>query len=60
MVDFGAFVRAGAAHGRLVVQPRMGFSDPAAMRAGLAATRGAAARTVGTITVDAHTRVGRL
>ncbi|WP_405381089.1 MULTISPECIES: methylaspartate mutase [Streptomyces] len=38
----------------------MGFSDPATMRAGLAATRGAAARTVGTITVDAHTRVGHL
>ncbi|MFD8260108.1 methylaspartate mutase [Streptomyces griseoluteus] len=57
---FGAFVRAHGGNGRLVVQPRMGFSDPAAMRAGLAATRAAAARTVGTITLDAHTRVGRL
>ncbi|MDX3224926.1 methylaspartate mutase [Streptomyces sp. ME19-01-6] len=59
-MDFGAFVRACAAGGQLVVQPRMGFSDPATMRAGLLATRGAAARTVGTITVDAHTRVGHL
>ncbi|MGX1885230.1 methylaspartate mutase [Streptomyces sp. NPDC055287] len=59
-VQFGAFVQAGAARDRLVVQPRMGFSDPAAMRTGLAATRAVAARTVGTITVDAHTRVGHL
>ncbi|MGY0055603.1 methylaspartate mutase [Streptomyces sp. LZ34] len=59
-MDFGAFVRASAARGQLVLQPRMGFSDPATMRAGLSATRGAAARTVGTITVDAHTRVGHL
>ncbi|MCX4743035.1 MULTISPECIES: methylaspartate mutase [Streptomyces] len=58
--DFGACVRAGAQADQLVVQPRMGFSDPAAMRAGLLATRRAAARTVGTITVDAHTRVGHL
>ncbi|MER6441323.1 methylaspartate mutase [Streptomyces sp. NPDC001185] len=57
---FGDFVRAHGGNGRLVVQPRMGFSDPAAMRAGLMATRAAAARTVGTITLDAHTRVGRL
>ncbi|MGW2640662.1 methylaspartate mutase [Streptomyces sp. NPDC001348] len=57
---FGDFVRAHGGNGRLVVQPRMGFSDPAAMRAGLSATRAAAARTVGTITLDAHTRVGRL
>ncbi|MER6030767.1 methylaspartate mutase [Streptomyces sp. NPDC001851] len=58
--DFGAYVRAEAEAGRLVVQPRMGFGDPRTMRAGLAATRAAAARTVGTITVDAHTRVGHL
>ncbi|BET51970.1 methylaspartate mutase [Kitasatospora aureofaciens] len=58
--DFGAIVRAHGARGRLVVQPRMGFSDPARMRAGLLATRRAAAHTVGTITVDSHTRVGHL
>ncbi|MGC5343864.1 methylaspartate mutase [Streptomyces sp. DT24] len=59
-VDFGAFVRARSRAGRLVVQPRMGFSDPATMRAGLAATRAADATTVGTITVDSFTRVGEL
>ncbi|MBT2383210.1 methylaspartate mutase [Streptomyces sp. ISL-11] len=59
-VDFGAFVRARAGEGHLVVQPRMGFSDPRRMRDGLAATRAARATTVGTITLDAHTRVGHL
>ncbi|MFF0077995.1 methylaspartate mutase [Streptomyces sp. NPDC005494] len=58
--DFGAFVRAHGARGRLVVQPRMGFGDPARMRAGLLATRRADAHTVGTITLDSHTRVGHL
>ncbi|MCG8914807.1 methylaspartate mutase [Actinokineospora sp. PR83] len=38
----------------------MGFADPAAMRAGLLATRDARATTVGTITVDSYTRVGDL
>ncbi|MEV0781376.1 methylaspartate mutase [Streptomyces sp. NPDC050423] len=59
-VDFGAFVRARSRAGDLVVQPRMGFSDPATMRAGLAATRAADAATVGTITLDSYTRVGEL
>ncbi|WP_393060628.1 methylaspartate mutase [Streptomyces sp. LN549] len=59
-VDFGAFVRARSRAGDLVVQPRMGFSDPATMRAGLAATRAADATTVGTVTLDSYTRVGEL
>lgn len=59
-MDFGAFVRARSRAGDLVVQPRMGFSDPATMRAGLAATRAADAATVGTITLDSYTRVGEL
>ncbi|WP_406092355.1 methylaspartate mutase [Streptomyces sp. NBC_01013] len=59
-VDFGAFVRARSRAGDLVVQPRMGFSDPATMRAGLAATRAADAATVGTVTLDSYTRVGEL
>ncbi|MEW1691802.1 methylaspartate mutase [Streptomyces sp. NPDC091265] len=59
-VDFGAFVRARSRAGDLVVQPRMGFSDPATMRAGLAATRAADATTVGTLTLDSYTRVGEL
>lgn len=57
-VDFGAFVRAAGARGRLVVQPRMGFSDPDRMREGLVATRAARAVTVGTLTLDSYTRVG--
>ncbi|GGW08003.1 methylaspartate mutase [Streptomyces narbonensis] len=56
--SFGAFVSAARAAGRLVVQPRMGMSDPRAMRAGLAATRAADATTVGTLTIDSYTRVG--
>jgi aspartyl/asparaginyl-tRNA synthetase/glutamate mutase epsilon subunit len=56
--SFGAFVTRAGAAGRLVVQPRMGMSDPRLMRAGLVATRDAAATTVGTITLDSYTRVG--
>ncbi|NEC06301.1 methylaspartate mutase [Streptomyces sp. SID7909] len=55
---FGGFVRAARSSGRLVVQPRMGMSDPQVMREGLLATRQAAATTVGTITLDSYTRVG--
>ncbi|MFJ2766640.1 methylaspartate mutase [Streptomyces sp. NPDC087300] len=55
--SFGGFVRAA---GELVVQPRMGFSSPARMRRGLAATRAADATTVGTLTIDSYTRVGDL
>src|SRR5207253_1140899 len=55
---FGEFVARAQARGALVVQPRMGFSDPALMRAGLSATKAAAATTVGTLTLDSYTRVG--
>ncbi|MYW20388.1 methylaspartate mutase, partial [Streptomyces sp. SID2955] len=54
-VGFGAFVRRAHDAGRLVVQPRMGMSSPERMRAGLLATRDAAATTVGTITLDSYT-----
>ncbi|GGQ69852.1 methylaspartate mutase [Couchioplanes azureus] len=54
---FAPFVRAAAAAGRLVVQPRMGFADPGRMRAGLLAVRDARATTVGTVTLDSYTRV---
>jgi methylaspartate mutase epsilon subunit len=57
--SFGRFVRLAHEAGELVVQPRMGMSDPVAMKAGLRATRAAAAVTVGTITLDSYTRVGR-
>ncbi|WP_105967688.1 methylaspartate mutase [Streptomyces geranii] len=55
-MNFGDLVRRRHAGGRLVVQPRMGMSDPETMRAGLLATRKAEASTVGTITVDSYTR----
>ncbi|MEV6874248.1 methylaspartate mutase [Amycolatopsis sp. NPDC051128] len=58
MSGFGARVAEAHRLGQLVVQPRMGMSDPAVMRAGLLATRAAAATTVGTITLDSYTRVG--
>ncbi|MDQ2583553.1 methylaspartate mutase [Saccharothrix yanglingensis] len=57
-MSFERFVASRHAAGELVVQPRMGFADPAAMRAGLVATRDVAAATVGTITLDSYTRVG--
>jgi methylaspartate mutase epsilon subunit len=57
MSSFGSVVARVAAAGGLVVQPRMGFSDPARMRAGLIATRDARASTVGTITLDSYTRL---
>ncbi|MBB5867078.1 methylaspartate mutase epsilon subunit [Allocatelliglobosispora scoriae] len=56
-VSFGGFVQRAHARGELVVQPRMGIADPAAMRAGLLATKHADATTVGTITLDSYTRI---
>ena len=55
---FGGFIAHARQAGQLVVQPRMGMSSPCAMRAGLLATRQAAALTVGTITLDSYTRIG--
>ena len=56
-MSFEEFVARRHAAGELVVQPRMGFADPVAMRAGLAVTKEAAAATVGTVTLDSYTRV---
>ncbi|MGW1343465.1 methylaspartate mutase [Kribbella sp. NPDC002412] len=56
--SFSDFVARAHAAGRLVVQPRMGVSDPGAMRTGLLATKSATATTVGTITLDSYTRMG--
>jgi methylaspartate mutase epsilon subunit len=56
--SFGAYVSRAHQAGILVVQPRMGFSHPDAMRAGLVAVSRASATTVGTITLDSYTRVG--
>jgi methylaspartate mutase epsilon subunit len=57
-ISFGLFVQRARTAGKLVVQPRMGFSSPAQMKAGLLATKRAADTTVGTITLDSYTRVG--
>ncbi|MFJ7416660.1 methylaspartate mutase [Streptomyces sp. NPDC098077] len=56
--SFGGRIAKARARGELVVQPRMGFGNPALMRSGLAAVKRARAATVGTITVDSYTRVG--
>ncbi|WNV85357.1 methylaspartate mutase [Umezawaea sp. Da 62-37] len=56
-MSFEEFVARKHAAGELVVQPRMGFADPVAMRAGLVATKNADATTVGTLTLDSYTRV---
>jgi methylaspartate mutase epsilon subunit len=56
---FADVVQERAAAEELVVQPRMGLSEPAAMRAGLIAVRDCAATTVGTLTLDSYTRVRR-
>ncbi|MFB7239067.1 methylaspartate mutase [Streptomyces sp. NPDC056269] len=55
--SFGRFVAAAHARGALVVQPRMGFSEPARMRTGLAATKAATDAVAGTLTIDSYTRV---
>ncbi|MFD7136486.1 methylaspartate mutase [Streptomyces sp. NPDC059894] len=55
---FHRFMQTARRSGTLVLQPRMGFADPARMRAGLLATRDARATTVGTLTLDSFTRVG--
>ncbi|MEU4789884.1 methylaspartate mutase [Micromonospora tulbaghiae] len=55
---FAAAVAAARACGALVVQPRMGFGDPATMRAGLDAVARAPATTVATLTLDSYTRLG--
>ncbi|MDX2564395.1 methylaspartate mutase [Streptomyces sp. TX20-6-3] len=57
MTSFGRFVAAAHARGALVVQPRMGFSEPARMRTGLAATKTATDAVAGTLTIDSYTRV---
>jgi methylaspartate mutase epsilon subunit len=56
MPSLGRRVLDASAQGKLVVQPRMGFDDPAIMAAGLLATRKARAETVGTLTLDSYTR----
>lgn len=56
---FGDFVADAERAGRLVVQPRMGFSDAERMRHGLMSTKKADAVSVGTLTIDSYTRLGQ-
>ncbi len=56
---FHHFVEAQRKRGRLVVQPRMGFSAHEKMRRGLEAVRGVDAPTIGTVTLDSYTRQGQ-
>lgn len=53
--DLSAYVRNATG---LLVQPRMGMSDPQAMAAGLHAVSTVGPQAVGTITLDSYTRVG--
>lgn len=56
---FSRYVRDSArATGVPVVQPRMGFSDPEAMRQGLTAVKAVGFPACGTLTLDSYTRVG--
>ena len=60
MFDFNAHVLGQFdSHGPLL-QPRLGFSSQAKMEAGLIATAASSANTIGTITLDAFTRVNDL
>ncbi|WP_343675300.1 methylaspartate mutase [Chitinophaga sp.] len=53
---FHHFIKEYAGKGRLVVQPRMGFSDIDVMRSGLHAVKEIDAPSIGTITLDSFTR----
>lgn len=60
MIDFNTHVLEQFDARGPVLQPRMGFSDPARMQTGLEATAASRANTVCTITLDAFTRVNNL
>lgn len=57
---FADFIRLAESVSELVVQPRMGFATPGAMRAGLEAVSQYPGFTAGTLTIDSYTRVGAL
>ncbi|WP_326953250.1 methylaspartate mutase [Amycolatopsis sp. NBC_01286] len=56
---FSSFVAEHRRSRTLLVQPRMGFSDPAMMRRGLHAVAEAGVPAVGTVTLDSYTRTGQ-
>src|SRR5689334_17967633 len=53
---FHHYVEAQRLHGRLIVQPRMGFSEIDKMRFGLESVKNLSGARIGTITLDAMTR----
>jgi methylaspartate mutase epsilon subunit len=53
---FSSYVAAQRQAGSLIVQPRMGFGEPAKMAAALRAVRGLGVPALGTITLDSYTR----
>src|SRR5215510_15767909 len=55
---FHDYIERHRAQGALIIQPRMGFSAPAQMRAGLEAMRDCPGPRIGTITIDSYTRTG--
>ncbi len=57
--NFVAYVERQRLRGQLILQPRMGFSDGGEMRRGLEAVRDFPGATIGTITLDSYTRLGR-
>ncbi|MGA8907224.1 MAG: hypothetical protein WB524_06385 [Acidobacteriaceae bacterium] len=60
-MGFEHYMHQAALANRLVVQPRMGFSPVKAMRNGLREVKSAeAVPRIGTVTVDAYTRVGQI
>ncbi|MEV6986115.1 methylaspartate mutase [Sphaerisporangium sp. NPDC051017] len=60
MIGLGFFGGRVAGSGEMVVQSRMGFSDPVRMLEGLRSVRDAGVEAVGTITLDSFTRTGDL
>lgn len=56
--DFSKFIALNKQKQQLVVQPRMGFGPIKQMADGLAQVRAVNAACVGTLTIDAYTRVG--
>ncbi|MET0236744.1 MAG: methylaspartate mutase [Kibdelosporangium sp.] len=54
--EFSQFVAGQSRAGKLILQPRMGFGDPARMRQGLLAVRSAGLPAIGTVTLDSYTR----
>lgn len=54
--QFTRFIADQRRRGRLVLQPRMGFSSVQKMRAGLRAVRASGTPAIGTLTLDSYTR----